>query len=110
MRLKIWGCRGSVATPGPDTTKYGGNTSCVEVMLDDETAVVLDAGTASDLPAELLSTDARAVVVTEPSLEAGARAQIAEKLKAVGFSDVAMLDKPAQPVDTIDPGRCVVAA
>jgi len=45
MRLKIWGCRGSVATPGPDTTKYGGNTSCVEVMLDDETAVVLDAGT-----------------------------------------------------------------
>jgi Mrp family chromosome partitioning ATPase len=72
--------------------------------------VVLDAGTASDLPAELLSTDARAVVVTEPSLEAGARAQIGEKLKAVGFADVAMLDKPAQPVDTIDPGPCVVAA
>jgi polysaccharide biosynthesis transport protein len=72
--------------------------------------VVLDAGTASDLPAELLSTDARAVVVTEPSLEAGARAQIGEKLKAVGFADVAMLDKPAQPVDTIDPGPHVVAA
>ena len=46
MRLKIWGCRGSVATPGAETTKYGGNTSCVEVMLDgDDTAVVLDAGT-----------------------------------------------------------------
>jgi hypothetical protein len=72
--------------------------------------VVLDAGTASDLPAELLSTDARAVVVTEPSLEAGARAQIAEKLKAVGFSDVAMLDKPAQPVDPIDAGARVDAA
>jgi hypothetical protein len=49
-------------------------------------------------------------VVTEPSLEAGARAQIGEKLKAVGFADVAMLDKPAQPVDTIDPGPHVVAA
>ena len=45
MRVKIWGCRGSVATPGPHTTKYGGNTSCVEVMLDDKTALVLDAGT-----------------------------------------------------------------
>jgi Mrp family chromosome partitioning ATPase len=72
--------------------------------------VVLDAGTASDLPAELLSTDARAVVVTEPSLEQGARTQIGEKLKAVGFADVAMLDRPAQPVDTIEPGPRVVAA
>ena len=72
--------------------------------------VVLDAGTASDLPAELLSTDARAVVVTEPSLEQGARTQIGEKLKAVGFADVAMLDRPAQPVDAIEPGPRVVAA
>jgi polysaccharide biosynthesis transport protein len=72
--------------------------------------VVLDAGTASDLPAELLSTDARAVVVTEPSLDAGARAQIAEKLKAVGFAEVAMLDQPAQALVTIEPGPRVVAA
>jgi tyrosine-protein kinase Etk/Wzc len=72
--------------------------------------VVLDAGTASDLPAELLSTDARAVVVTEPSLEGTARAQIGEKLKAVGFAEVAMLERPAQPADTIDPGPRVVAA
>lgn len=45
MRLKIWGCRGSVPTPGPGTVNYGGNTSCVEVSLDDETVLVLDAGT-----------------------------------------------------------------
>ena len=44
-RLKIWGCRGSVATPGPDTVTYGGNTSCVEVMTGGGTALVLDAGT-----------------------------------------------------------------
>jgi phosphoribosyl 1,2-cyclic phosphodiesterase len=44
-RLKIWGCRGSIATPGPDTVTYGGNTSCVEVVLGDGTALVLDAGT-----------------------------------------------------------------
>jgi phosphoribosyl 1,2-cyclic phosphodiesterase len=45
MRLTIWGCRGSVPTPGPDTVRYGGNTSCVEVSLGDDTALVLDAGT-----------------------------------------------------------------
>jgi phosphoribosyl 1,2-cyclic phosphodiesterase len=45
LRLKIWGCRGSIATPGSETTRYGGNTSCVEVVLDGETALVLDAGT-----------------------------------------------------------------
>ncbi|HEY2372850.1 MAG TPA: MBL fold metallo-hydrolase [Gaiellaceae bacterium] len=45
MRLTIWGCRGSVPTPGPSTVTYGGNTSCVEVALDDEAALILDAGT-----------------------------------------------------------------
>lgn len=45
MRITVWGCRGSVPTPGPSTVTYGGNTSCVEVALDDETALILDAGT-----------------------------------------------------------------
>jgi phosphoribosyl 1,2-cyclic phosphodiesterase len=45
MRLKIWGCRGSVPTPGPSTVTYGGNTSCVEVALDNDAALILDAGT-----------------------------------------------------------------
>jgi phosphoribosyl 1,2-cyclic phosphodiesterase len=45
MRLTIWGCRGSVPTPGPGTFRYGGNTSCVELSLDDGTTLVLDAGT-----------------------------------------------------------------
>jgi phosphoribosyl 1,2-cyclic phosphodiesterase len=41
----VWGCRGSLASPGPDTVRYGGNTSCVEVRLEDDTVLVLDAGT-----------------------------------------------------------------
>jgi phosphoribosyl 1,2-cyclic phosphodiesterase len=45
VRATIWGCRGSVAAPGPDTTRYGGNTACVEVRLDDGTVIILDAGT-----------------------------------------------------------------
>jgi phosphoribosyl 1,2-cyclic phosphodiesterase len=45
MRVRIWGCRGSVPCPGGETVRYGGNTSCVEVSLDDGTTLVLDAGT-----------------------------------------------------------------
>jgi hypothetical protein len=29
MRIRFWGTRGSLATPGPTTLRYGGNTSCV---------------------------------------------------------------------------------
>jgi phosphoribosyl 1,2-cyclic phosphodiesterase len=45
MRVTLWGTRGSLAAPGPETVRYGGNTSCVEVQGDDGTLVVLDAGT-----------------------------------------------------------------
>ncbi len=45
MQVKVWGARGSVPSPGPETTRYGGNTSCVQVTLSDGTVVVLDAGT-----------------------------------------------------------------
>lgn len=43
-RLKFWGVRGSVPTPGPSTIHYGGNTSCLEVRADGQ-LIVLDAGT-----------------------------------------------------------------
>ena len=45
MRARVWGCRGSLAAPGPETVRYGGNTSCVEIRTDDGSLVVLDAGT-----------------------------------------------------------------
>ncbi len=41
----MWGCRGSIAAPGPETVRYGGNTSCLEVRLDSGDTLVLDAGT-----------------------------------------------------------------
>jgi phosphoribosyl 1,2-cyclic phosphodiesterase len=44
MRVKFWGTRGSIPTPGPETVIYGGNTSCVEVRLDDGARLILDAG------------------------------------------------------------------
>lgn len=45
MRIRFWGTRGSIARPGPATLRYGGNTSCVEVVANDGTWVVLDCGT-----------------------------------------------------------------
>jgi phosphoribosyl 1,2-cyclic phosphodiesterase len=45
MLARVWGCRGSLAAPGPETVRYGGNTSCVEVRLDSGEVVILDAGT-----------------------------------------------------------------
>jgi phosphoribosyl 1,2-cyclic phosphodiesterase len=44
MRIRYWGTRGSIPSPGQSTARYGGNTSCVEVRLDDETLIILDAG------------------------------------------------------------------
>ncbi len=45
MKLKIWGSRGSIPAPGPETMRYGGNTSCVELTLSDGSKLILDAGT-----------------------------------------------------------------
>ncbi len=44
MRARVWGCRGSLPAPGPETVRYGGNTSCVELQVDEGTTLVLDAG------------------------------------------------------------------
>jgi phosphoribosyl 1,2-cyclic phosphodiesterase len=45
MTVTLWGTRGSLAAPGAETARYGGNTSCVEVRGRDGTVLVLDAGT-----------------------------------------------------------------
>jgi phosphoribosyl 1,2-cyclic phosphodiesterase/CheY-like chemotaxis protein len=42
-RIKFWGVRGSIPTPGPSTVFFGGNTSCVEIRSDGE-LILLDAG------------------------------------------------------------------
>lgn len=45
MKVTFWGVRGSVSAPGPQTVRYGGNTTCVELRTDDNKLVILDAGT-----------------------------------------------------------------
>ena len=56
MRVRFFGTRGSVATPGPHTLRYGGNTSCIEVQSSAGTLVILDMGTgATVLGRELMA-------------------------------------------------------
>ncbi|WP_322517196.1 exopolysaccharide transport family protein [Rhodopseudomonas palustris] len=72
--------------------------------------VLLDAGTAADLPAELLTAQARAVVVPAADMPADARMKMVEQLEAVGFSEATMVSAAARPSDLFEPGERTVAA
>ena len=45
MRVRFWGTRGSIATPGPSTVRFGGNTSCIEVVTKVGRRFIFDCGT-----------------------------------------------------------------
>ena len=45
MKIRFWGVRGSLPTPGPKTARYGGNTTCIQVIRDEGPLIVIDAGT-----------------------------------------------------------------
>jgi phosphoribosyl 1,2-cyclic phosphodiesterase len=45
MEIKFWGTRGSIPSPGAHTLEFGGNTSCVEVLLNSGRRIVIDGGT-----------------------------------------------------------------
>lgn len=45
MKVRFWGVRGSIPVPGAETSRYGGNTSCLEIMGDPGHPLVLDCGT-----------------------------------------------------------------
>jgi len=45
MQVTFWGTRGTLPVPGPDTVRYGGNTTCVTVLTEQGELVILDAGT-----------------------------------------------------------------
>ena len=45
MKVRFWGVRGSIPSPGPSTVHYGGNTTCIQVVLPDGHSIILDAGT-----------------------------------------------------------------
>jgi phosphoribosyl 1,2-cyclic phosphodiesterase len=61
VKITLWGTRGSLPSAGPETVRYGGNTSCVEVRARDGTLIVLDAGTGIRRLSQALGGEARRV-------------------------------------------------
>ncbi len=45
MEITIWGARGSIPTPAAGTTRYGGNTTCIEARTSAGDILIFDAGT-----------------------------------------------------------------
>ena len=64
MKIRFWGTRGSIATPGPGTIHFGGNTSCVELTTNSGARLIFDCGTgAHRLAAKLMAETQGAVSV-----------------------------------------------
>ena len=60
MRVRFWGTRGSIATPGPSTVRFGGNTSCVELTTASGELFVFDCGTGARMLGHALTPPTRA--------------------------------------------------
>ena len=63
MEIKFWGTRGSIPSPGPHTLEFGGNTSCVEVLLNCGRRLIIDGGTGLRLLGKHLMEKASPVTV-----------------------------------------------
>lgn len=57
MKIRFFGVRGSIPTPGPAMARYGGNTTCIEVRTDDDELIILDAGSGIYPLAQTLMND-----------------------------------------------------
>ena len=85
-------------------------TMAIDALLLVYEHVLLNAGIASDLPSELLTTNAWAAVVPDASMAADARALLGKQLGEVGFSEVVMLSGPVQPSAAMGAALRVAAA
>jgi phosphoribosyl 1,2-cyclic phosphodiesterase len=44
VKVKVWGCRGSITSPGQKTLRYGGESTCIALTSDTGRMIVIDAG------------------------------------------------------------------
>lgn len=61
MDVRFWGTRGSLPKPGPDTLRFGGNTSCVEVRTSSSKLIIVDCGSGLHGLGQALMADTRPV-------------------------------------------------
>lgn len=60
MKVKVWGCRGSLPSPGPENIVYGGNTSCVQIIKDD-LCIILDGGSGIQRLGKIIPQEVREI-------------------------------------------------
>lgn len=82
----------------------------IDALLRAYDHVVLDAGTASDLPPTLIASQAHAIIIPDPAIKAAARDAMRNQLLASGFVDVTILKSPAQAAEIGAAGDRVAAA
>lgn len=63
MRIRFWGVRGTIPTPGPDTIKVGGNTSCIDLYTSDKQLIIIDAGSGIRRLGQLLQQESHGRIV-----------------------------------------------
>ena len=85
-------------------------TLTIDALLRVYDHVLLDVGAGSDLPAELLTSQAHAVVVPDPLMAREARAAMCDQFRAVGFADVTTLSGPYRSADAVESSKQVAAA
>jgi len=74
MRVTLYGTRGSIPTPGPETMRYGGNTPAVQVCAENGAVLVLDAGSGiRRLGAQLSATTTRVDILSIWIIQPGGR-------------------------------------
>ena len=57
MRIRFWGVRGTIPTPGPETVYYGGNTACIDILTTDQQVIIIDAGSGIRLLGQVLQQE-----------------------------------------------------
>ena len=82
----------------------------IDALLRAYDHVVLDAGTASDLPSAMIAANAHAVIIPDPSIKPAARVTMRDQLLASGFVGVTILTAPAKNADIGAIGARVAAA
>ena len=63
MKIKIWGCRGSLAVSSPSIVRHGGNTTCLEIRSDGSPVIVVDAGSGIHNLGKTLARDQTAATI-----------------------------------------------
>jgi len=84
-------------------------TLTIDALLRVYDHVLLDVGTGSDLAADLLTSQACAVVVPDPSMAPAARTALCNQYRAVGFAEVMLLSKSYPSSDAVETPRVVAA-